>query len=175
MTTSNSQGAAQIMARTQFRRTRWAAAVALALGVGLALWPAAASADTASGPSAAAVTPLLQAFDFGDTVGMPLACNLAASVAFIAAGQAGASQIASPIVAQIVTQCAKVSALGDTYLQQAIAKSQQLTFINPVLNPVIAATASNLQTLGNNYGPSLAPFGPTIAGLGGTVAFFEGS
>jgi hypothetical protein len=114
-------------------------------------------------------------FDFGDTVGMPLACNLAASVAFIGASQAGVSQIASPIVAQILTQCAKLSAQGDTYLQQAIAQSQRLTFINPVLNPVIASMATGLQTVGNNYGPSLAPLGPTIAGLGGTVAYFEGS
>jgi hypothetical protein len=120
------------------------------------------------------VTPLLQVLDFGDTVGMPLACNLAASLASIAASQAGASQIASPIVAQILTQCAKLSAAGDTQLQQAIAKSQQLTFINPVLNPAIATLATGLQTVGNNYGPSLAPLGPTIAGLGGTVAYFEG-
>jgi hypothetical protein len=157
------------------RRPRVTLTAALAALSLLAAWSAPATAqESTSGSSAAVITPLLRLFDFGDTVGMPLACNLASSVVSIAGNQAGASQAASPIVGEIVTQCADLSAKGHTYLQQAVAQSQQLTFINPILNPLIAAMASSVQTAGSNYGPSLAPIGPTIAGLGGTIAFFEG-
>jgi hypothetical protein len=126
-----------------------------------------ATAQSDSG-SAAVVTPLLQVFEFGDTTGLPLACDAAASVASNVAA-------ASPIATELVTQCQALSQRGDGLLQQAITQSRGLTLINPTVDPVIAMLATPLQAVGTNYGPSLSPFGPTVAGLGGTIAFFEGS
>jgi hypothetical protein len=65
--------------------------------------------------------------------------------------------------------------MGGTYLQQAIAQSQALALLNPIVNPLIAELATGLQTIGTQFAGSLSPFGPTVAGLGGTVSFFEGS
>jgi hypothetical protein len=143
-------------------------ASSIALFAGTVGWPAgAASAQSPSG-SAAVITPLLDMLDFGDNTGLPLACDDTAS---LLSNQSAASSIA----VELVTECQALSQLGDGYLQQAIAESDGLTFINPSLDPAIAQLASELQNVGNNYGPSLSPFGPTVAGLGGTVAYYEGS
>jgi hypothetical protein len=103
---------------------------------------------------------------FGDTVGLPLAC----SASSVAATQSGAA----PVVAQVLTECQTVSTQGDGALQQAITASQGLTFINPVVNPAVSGLASQFQNTGDNYGPSLSPLGPTVAGLGDTIVFFRG-
>jgi hypothetical protein len=118
---------------------------------------------------------LLNLFQFGDTIGLPLACQLSSGLLSEVAGQANASTQVSPVATQLGNLCTTLSKEGEQYLQQAISQSEALTFVNPTLDPVIAGLASGVQTFGGNYGPSLAPIGPTIAGLGGTVAFFEGS
>jgi hypothetical protein len=142
-------------------------------------WSAPASAQAVSSGtdtgSAAVVTPLLEIFDFGVVVGMPLVCNDLISVGSIAAQELQVSAAASPFLTQIVTQCAAFAAQGDSFLEQGISASQALTALNPVLNPLIAAFSNTLDTTASGYGTSLAPLGPTIAGLGGSVAYFEGS
>jgi hypothetical protein len=147
---------------------------------GTTVWPAAAAttkANSATMPapkaqadsaSAAVVTPLLQLFEFGNAVGLPLACDAAASVL-------SNESAVSPIALQLVTACQALSQQGDVYLREAITASRGLAFINPAVNPAISALASQLRNVGGNSGPLLSPMGPTIAGLGGTVAFFEGS
>jgi len=136
---------------------------------------ATASGNTGSGASAAAVTPLLNMFEFGDTLGLPLACSDAGSVVSIIGTETGSSKGLSPLVQQLDGQCNQLSAKGSGYLQQAIAESRGLALINPAVNPLIADLAGGLTTTGTQEGPALAPFGPTVAGLGGTVAFFEGT
>ncbi len=136
---------------------------------------AATSGNTGSGASAAGVTPLLNMFEFGDTLGLPLACSDAGSVISIIGAETGSSKGISPLVQQLDGQCNQLSAKGSDYLQQAIAESRGLVLINPVVNPLIAGLAGGLTTTGTQEGPALAPFGPTVAGLGGTVAFFEGT
>jgi hypothetical protein len=149
--------------------------------VGLPLAAPAASADsstttTTSTPAAAAgITPLLQMFDFGDNVGLPLACSDAGSVISIIGTQTDSSSELSPLVVQLDTQCNQLSSQGNGSLQQAIAESGALALINPVVDPLIADLATGAGTVGNQYGSSLSPFGPTVAGLGGTVTFFEGT
>ena len=133
------------------------------------------SGNTGSGNSAAVVTPLLDMFSFGNTIGLPLACSDAGSVVSIVGAQTNSSQSVSPLVGQLDSQCSQLASEGEGYLQQAIAESQGLTMINPLADPLIGEVATGLTTLGTQYGSSLAPFGPTVAGLGGTVAFFEGS
>ena len=134
-----------------------------------------AAANTGSGASAAAVTPLLNMFEFGDTLGLPLACSDAGSVISIIGTETGSSKGISPLVQQLDGQCNQLSAKGSGYLQQAIAESRGLALINPAVDPLIADLAGGLTATGTQEGPALAPFGPTVAGLGGTVAFFEGT
>jgi hypothetical protein len=133
------------------------------------------SDTTGNSGSAALVTPLLKFFSFGNEVGLPLMCSDSGSIVSIIGAQTGAAKVSSPLVTQLDTQCAQLSAQGAPYLQQAIAESSQLALINPVVDPLIGDLATGFQTAGTQYGPSLAPFGPTVAGLGGTVAFFEGT
>jgi hypothetical protein len=131
-------------------------------------------ADSGNGSSAAVVTPLLQSGEFGDTVGFPLACSDAGSVISIIGASTSAKTV-SPLVDELDAQCSQLSTQGSGRLQQAIAESQSLTLINPLVNPLIAALANGFTTVGTQDASLLAPFGPTVAGLGGTVAFFEGS
>ncbi|HEX3796874.1 MAG TPA: hypothetical protein VHV57_20435 [Acidimicrobiales bacterium] len=146
-----------------------------------ALVPGAASAASAgtsngdSGSSAAVVTPLLEFFEFGNTIGTPLICSDAGSVVSIIGVQGGAGKVSTPLVNELNSLCARVATQGNGYLTQGVTESAALSPINPVVDPLIAALANGFNSVGTDYGPSLSPFGPTVAGLGGTVAFFEGS
>jgi hypothetical protein len=149
--------------------------VAGVTGVAGAASPPSAPANQGSGSSTAVVTPLLEFFEFGNTVGLPLACADGGSVASIIGAESGTSAAISPLTVQLDKECSELSAMGDGYLQKAIAEASALSLINPAVNPLIAALSNGLTLVGTQYGPALAPFGPTVAGLGGTVAFFEGS
>jgi hypothetical protein len=134
-----------------------------------------AAQNASSQGSPAIIGPLLQVLSFGDNVGLPLACEDGNSAVSAVEGQAGLSSEISPFVNEFETQCSNLSLQGENYLLQAEAESSALDTINPILDPGIAAMASGIQNVGNNYGSSFSPFGPTIAGLGGSIAFFEGS
>lgn len=161
------------------------APVALALGMVASiafLSPAGASGTTTANAgntgntgSGAVITPLLELFNFGNNVGLPLACSDAGSVVSIIGTQTGGTAASSALVTKLDSLCAELSSKGGDYLQQAIAQSRALTLLNPVVNPLIATLAKALTTVGTQYEGSLSPFGPTVAGLGGTVTFFEGS
>jgi hypothetical protein len=128
-----------------------------------------------NGSSAAVVTPLLKFFEFGNSIGTPLLCSDAGSVVSIIGVQTGAGAISTPLVNELNSLCSKFVSQGNGFLQKGVSQSSSLSLINPIVDPLLAALANGLNTLGTQYGPSLAPFGPTVAGLGGTVAFFEGS
>jgi hypothetical protein len=175
-----------IRALTHGRRHRiglaFAIAVSCAVGTLVGTWGAPASAagtatttTTSAGSSAAVVTPLLDMFVFGNTIGLPLACSDAGSVVSIIGAQTQSSKVLSPLLVELDKDCGQLSSQGNGYLEQAIAKSEALSLINPLVDPFIADLAGGLTTTGTQYGPSLSPFGPTVAGLGGTVAFFEGT
>ena len=173
--------------RSARRGARWVSRSAWAIVPGLTILLAfgpASGADASSGNSgntgsgssnAAVVTPLLDMFDFGDTIGLPLACSDAGSIVSIIGANTQTSAATSPLVTQLDVECAQLAAQGDTYLRQAITESRSLALVNPYVDPLIAALSTGFSTVGTQYGPSLAPFGPTVAGLGGTVAFFEGT
>jgi hypothetical protein len=133
------------------------------------------SVNAGSGSSTAIVDPLLEMFEFGNTVGLPLACTDVGSVVSIIGAATNSSKTLSPITVQLDKECGELSAEGNAYLQQAMVESQGLSLINPLINPVIADLADGFSTIGTQYGPELSPFGPTVVGLGGMVAFFEGS
>ena len=136
-----------------------------------------ASADDAPTPpptSASVLTPLLHILEFGDAIGLPLACNLITSLVATGAQQANLSNAVSPFITQINDTCTELSTKGNTYLEQAIDQSKALVFINPALDPVVEALSSGATNVGTNDSDAVAPFGPTIAGLGNTVSFFEG-
>ena len=59
-------------------------------------------------------------------------------------------------------------------IEEGIAESSSLS-ARPIVDPSLATSASQLQTIGTNDAPLLGILGPTIATLGGTIAFFEGS
>lgn len=131
--------------------------------------PSPASDTSGTGGSAVGATPILQLMSFGDSTGLPLACNLSTSLL------AGAAPGTSNLINDFLSQCNALSAEGQTYLDKAITASEALDVLNPVLDPYFAGMSSALKNLGTTYGPQLAPFGPMIAGLGTTVTFFEGS
>jgi hypothetical protein len=168
------------------RRSRWPHVLTIVASVGLGalapmtlLSPADASGaptgNTGNSGSAAVVTPLLEMFKFGNAIGLPLACSDAGSIVSIIGTQTGGTAVASKLVTELDSQCNELSSKGGDYLEQAIAQSQALRLLNPVVNPLISALATALSTVGTQEGASLSPFGPTVAGLGGTVTFFEGS
>lgn len=133
------------------------------------------SGNSGSGSSAAGVSPLLKMFEFGNTVGLPLACADTGSIVSIFGAQSGNSELTTPLVLQLNKECNQLSSEGNGYLQQAMAESQGLTLVNPAVDPLIADLANGFTTVGTQYGSSLGPFGPTVSGLSGTVAFFEGT
>jgi hypothetical protein len=143
------------------------------------LAPAGASSpptgSTGNSGSGTLITPLLELFEFGNTVGLPLLCSDAGSVVSIIGTQTGGASLSSKLVTELDTQCDQLAAKGAGSLQQAISESRALTLLNPVVDPLIANLSQGLNLVGTQYAGSLAPFGPTVAGLGGTVAFFEGS
>ena len=106
--------------------------------------------------------------------GLPLACNLATSVVTAGAAQAHQAKAVSAVVTQILNQCTSLSQAGDKQLQSAIAQSQALTLINPVLDPVIEAMATGTHVVGADNATAVAPFGPTIDGLGGRARVLRG-
>jgi hypothetical protein len=157
------------------------ALAALALGTVLIAALPSTDAGAASGtnppppPSAAIITPLLQMFAFGNTLGLPLICSDVGSVISIVGAQTGASSATSPLINELNGLCGEFTSEGTSYLQEAEKQSQSFAFVNPVLNPVIAGLSNGLITLGTQDGGAVAPLGPTVAGLGATIAFFEGS
>ncbi|HXA72987.1 MAG TPA: hypothetical protein VNV83_01965 [Acidimicrobiales bacterium] len=172
--------------RPMRRRSRRLHVLATVASVGLGalaplalLSPAVASGaptgNTGNSGRAAVVTPLLDIFKFGNAIGLPLACSDTGSIVSIIGTQTGGTAVASKLVTELDSQCNELSSKGGDYLEQAIAQSQALTLLNPVMNPLISALATALSTVGTQEGASLSPFGPTVAGLGGTVTFFEGS
>lgn len=166
--------------RLQRRALATAAAATIGLLAPLVLLsPAGASGsptgNTGNSGSAAGLTPLLEMFQFGNAVGLPLACSDAGSIVSIIGTQTGGTAVASKLVTELDDQCQQLSSKGGDYLQQAIAQSRALTLLNPVVNPLISNLAKALSTVGTQEAGSLSPFGPTVAGLGGTVTFFEGS
>ncbi len=125
-----------------------------------------ANSSSGSGSSAAVITPLLEFFEFGNSIGTPLLCSDAGSVISIVGVQGGAGALSTPLVNELSTLCSGIASQGGSYLQQAIDESQSLSLINPIVNPLIAGLANGFSTVGTDYGPSLAPFGPTVGGPG---------
>jgi hypothetical protein len=160
--------------RHRLVRAGIAGGLATTMLIAVATPASAADAPAPQPTSASVLTPLLHILEFGDFVGLPLACNLITSLASTGAGQANLSDAASPFVTQINDTCAELSAKGSTYLEQAIDQSKALVFINPALDPVVEQLSTGATNVGTNDSDAVAPFGPTIAGLGNTVSFFEG-
>ena len=90
------------------------------------------SGNTGSGSSSAAVvTPLLKMFEFGNTIGLPLACSDAGSIVSIIGTQTGGAKVTSKLVTELDSQCSELSAKGGTYLQQAITQSRRAELAQP--------------------------------------------
>lgn len=135
----------------------------------------ASTGNTGNTGKGAVITPLLELFEFGNTVGLPLLCSDAGSIISIIGTQTGGASVSSKLVTELDSQCNELATKGGNYLQQAISESRALTLLNPAIDPLIADLSKGVNLVGTQYAGSLAPFGPTVAGLGGTVAFFEGS
>jgi hypothetical protein len=122
----------------------------------------------------AVVGPVLGILVFGDTVGLPLGCQLVTSAIGSGATYLGHAGTASPIIDKANGGCDTASAQGASGLAKAQKAAQPLNAINGYANPVIDQAANSVTQFGNDYGQELAPFGPTIAGSGDTIRFFEG-
>jgi hypothetical protein len=149
-----------------------------ALAVGAAGAPAFAAghkAPKATAQNPAVIYPLLEFFQFGDTIGAPLVCDTAASALGSGAAYLNAPTLANPVINAIDSGCAQIVKVGLTYIDMGIKESAAASAINPFVNPVIAGIGAAVSNFGNTYGASLNPLGPTIAGAGATIDFFEGS
>jgi hypothetical protein len=154
----------------------------LVVAGGIALVPTAADASTlptsapaTSSGSTAVVTPLLNLFAFGDSVGLPEVCQTGLATLSAVVAESNASGQFDPLANEIGLECQNFANEGSIYVQDGVAASGQLSFLNPVFDPLVTDGSTALGTLGTAYGAQLSPFGPTIAGLGQTVSFFESS
>ena len=71
--------------------------------------PTGTRATTGSG---AVITPLLEMFEFGNTVGLPLACSDAGSIISIIGTQTGGASVASKLVTELDSQCQRAFLQG---------------------------------------------------------------
>jgi len=158
-------------------------AVALAVAATLAVPAASALAmssplgDRSGGSSdedPAVVGPTLGILVFGDTIGLPLGCQLGTSAIGSGAAYFGQAQAVSPVIDAANGGCDTASQQGATGLAQLQEATKPLNVINDTANPVIEQTATSVEQAGQDYDQELAPFGPTVAGSGGTIRFFEG-
>jgi hypothetical protein len=144
-----------------------------ALTVGAAGSPAFAAGHKkkpAAPQNPAVIYPLLEFFQFGDSIGAPIVCGVASG-----AISSGAGSGANGVVNAINNGCSSIVAVGLKYIDAGIADSTKASAINPYVNPVIAAGGQAVSNFGTTYGSALNPVGPTIAGAGATIDFFEGS
>ena len=151
------------------------AAIIGCLGIALPAASASASGGTSSDQSTAVVTPLLNLFEFGDTVGLPEGCQTALTTVSAVVAEADATKQFSPIAAQIFGQCESISAKGSGLIQEGVTASGSGSAINPLIDPIIQEGSSDLATVGNTPGIATSPFSSTIEGLSQTFAYFEGS
>ena len=127
-----------------------------------------------SDESPAVVGPTEGILVFGDTIGLPLGCQLGTAAIGSGAAYLGHAQEASPVIDAANNGCDTASQQGAAGLAQMQQGTKPLNAINPYANPVLDQTADSVQQFGHDYGDEIAPFGPTVEGSGATIRFFEG-
>jgi hypothetical protein len=127
-------------------------------------------------PRVAVVTPLLGVFEFGSGSGLPLMCSVSGGALLSGADQTPlGGQAIAPGITQVGNGCDVMSTSGNDFFRQAIDGTRGLAVVNPVVNPVLATTASSLEKTGTDDAQLIAPAGPTVAGLGGLLKFLQGT
>jgi hypothetical protein len=122
----------------------------------------------------AVLSPLLDTFQFGASVGFLLACNTAAgSVSAAAAQVPGLSQVITPVIAEISPECGKLSAEAVSGLSTFNSELGVLQGLTPGSAPYFAELNKVFATL-NTLAPQLEPLSGTITALGPLVDFFSG-
>jgi hypothetical protein len=132
------------------------------------------STPATSQVNVAVLTPLLDTFQFGASVGFLLACNTAAGSISAAASQVpGLSEVITPVLAQISPECGKLSASAVSGLNTLNSELGALQALNAGSAPYFAELNKVFATL-NMLAPQLQPLSGTITALGPLVAFFSG-
>jgi hypothetical protein len=168
----------------RFRRRQKLALIAAACAAGgllsavpLLSAPAGAADRTEiGGPSGqgnvAVVTPLLNVFTAGTSVGLPEACNVALGVLASGSAQLGVSAPAAPVISQISSMCANAASQGAAGLQTMNDQLAALAIINPAANQSIDTFANVLGSVAA-MGPAFGPLGADLATLPAAVQFFK--
>jgi hypothetical protein len=147
--------------------------VVFASGVPALVGPASAASPNPAEP--AVVGPLLDTDHYLSALGFGEGCDIVGGVITTASGQIKVGSSVSPYIAEMDSYCA---AFGQDSSNMAVAGEQAaapLAALNPVVDPLIAQIAQEVQMFGTDYSSSLAPLGPFIAGMGGALTYFEGS
>src|SRR5258706_10862191 len=98
--------------------------------------PLGQGSNQSSDEKPAVVGPTLGILVFGDTIGLPLGCQLATSAVGSGAAYLGQAGTVSPVIDQANTGCDTVSTQGAAGLAQLQDASKPLNVVNPYVNPV---------------------------------------
>ena len=126
------------------------------------------------GSKTAVVTPLLEMFVFGNTIGLPLACSDAGSVVSIIGAQTQSSKILSPLTVELDKDCSQLSSQGLGTCSRRWPRVRPSHWSIPG-DSFIADLAGGLTTTGTPVRPLAVPLRTDGGRAGGTVAFFEGT
>jgi hypothetical protein len=140
-----------------------------------ALVGSASAAPSTTPAEPAVIGPLLDTDQYLSALGFGEGCDIVGGVITTASGQIKVGSLLSPYIAKMDDYCA---VLGQDSANMAISGEQAaapLAALNPVLDPVIADIAQEIEMFGTDYASSLAPLGPYVAGMGGALTYFEGS
>lgn len=120
------------------------------------------------------VGPLLDMFEFGAGLGVPLGCNIVGGYVVDGADEVGAAAQGAQVADQVNQGCVTGSEQGLVLIEQGKELSGPLSAVNAPADAGLEATATVVEQSGEDYAGVLAPFGPTVQGSGGTVRWFQG-
>ncbi len=148
----------------------------LALGLGAGVWQQAHAATGVAAPRVTGVSTVLDALEFGNSVGVQEVYTLGVSAGAAALPAPNAFPGAAPVNDQIVRalalpptifqQMKAPGAQGIGQLRQTVAPAAAL---NPALNSGLAAVGGAMVQAADGNGPTIAPFDQTVRQTGTLV------
>ncbi len=132
------------------------------------------SPGTTSEVTVAVLTPLLDTFQFGASVGFLLVCNTGAGALSAAAAQVpGLSKVIAPVISQISPLCSKMSTAAVGSLTELNDQLRVLSGLTPGTAPFFAE-ANQVWAVLDRLAPQLEPLSGTLTAIGPLVEFFQG-
>ncbi|MCU1692082.1 MAG: hypothetical protein JWM64_1173 [Frankiales bacterium] len=156
--------------------SRTARTVAVLVAAAAAVVPAtgAFAADAKPAARPAVLAPLLDTFQFGADVGLPLGCTLVLGYVRDGADLFGQAATVGVFTDAAATGCQTAADQGLALIANGRTQAAPLAAINTYANPAIGQGANSARTVGTDYATLISPFGKTVAGFGDTLDFFQG-